>query len=66
MPPSGNIKRTLWSVLPDKGLKAGTGDSFWDVREELQAELTQKVVLPLQGQEHKIRTHTVQDHDGKW
>lgn len=54
------------SVLPDKDLKASTGDSFWDVGEKLQAELTQKVVLPLQGQEHKVRTHTVEGHDGKW
>lgn len=37
--------------LPDKGLKTGTGDSLRDVREELQAELTQEVILPLQGQE---------------
>lgn len=57
------IKKLL--VLPDKGFETSTGNSFWDVGEELQAELTQKVILPLQGQEHKVRTNTVEGHDGK-
>ncbi len=48
------------SILPDECLQARTGDSFWDVREELQAELTQEVVFLLKGQEHKVWTHTVE------
>lgn len=36
-------------TAPDEGLEAGAGDGFRDVREELQAELTQEVILPLQG-----------------
>lgn len=53
-------------ILPDKGLEAGTSDSLRDVREELQTELTEKIILLLQGQQHKVWTHTVEEYNGKW
>lgn len=52
-------KNTKKTVLPDESLQAGTCYCLRDVREELQAELTQEVVLLLQGQKYKVRTHTV-------
>lgn len=47
------------TILPDKSLQAGTCYRLRDVGKELQAELTQEVVLPLQGQKHKVWTNTV-------
>lgn len=52
-------KKHKQTVLPDKSLQAGTCYCLRDVGEELQAELTQEVVLPLQGQKHKVWTYTV-------
>lgn len=64
----GDFKRFILipiRFLPDEGLETGTGNSFRDVGEELQAELTQEVILPLQGQQHQVRTHTAEEPDGK-
>lgn len=51
-------------VVPDEGFEAGASDRFRDVREELQAELTQGVILLLQGQQHQVGTSAVKGHSG--
>lgn len=45
-------------VSPDEGFEAGAGNSLRYVMEKLQAELTQEVVLSLQGHQDQFGTHT--------